>query len=341
MRRLSLCLGALLALACSESATTPDQPQAQAGQGGSPPNAGGSQNQAGTPATSSGDAAAGTTQGGTTTGGAQAGSAGAGGAPGSGSGSGGSAGTTATDPDVPDPSAGCDVTDAFAEGDHAIKVGDLERSYILRKPAGYDPSTKKAWPLVLALHPNGSKQDYWDPTTGERALRPLLKDKAILVMPQARNDDWRGDLPLDLAYFDNLLNELQAKLCIDQRRLFSMGHSGGGSFSGVLGCYRTDIRAIAASGAVIYFEPAECIGKPAAWITVGEEEATPERTAYVEYFRTSAACATTSTAVEPEPCVAYDCPSAERPVVFCAHAGGHFWPPFGTAATVDFFSQFF
>jgi poly(3-hydroxybutyrate) depolymerase len=257
------------------------------------------------------------------------------------SGSAGSAGTAAEDPNAPQPSAGCKVTDALAEGEHAIQVGDLERSYVLRKPAGYDPAANKAWPLVLALHPNGSKQDYWDPTTGDRALRPLLKDKAILAMPQARNDDWRGDVPLDLAYFEALVDELQAKLCVDERRLFAMGHSGGGSFSGALGCYRQDIRAIAASGAVIYFEEAECVGKPAAWITIGEEEAIPERLDYRDFFRTSAGCETTSKPVEPAPCIAYDCASAKRPVVFCSHSGGHIWPPFGATASVQFLSQFF
>ncbi len=292
-----------------------------------------------------GGTAAGTASGGTTTGGSAAGGAGSAGAASGGSsgstGSSGSAGSAAEDPNAPQPSAGCNVTEAFAEGNHAIKVGDLDRSYVLRKPAGYDPAAKKAWPLVLALHPNGSKQDYWDPTTGDRALRPLLKDKAILALPQARNDDWRGDVPLDLSYLDSVISELEAKLCIDTRRLVAMGHSGGGSFSGALGCYRKDIRAIAASGAVIYFEKAECVGTPAAWITIGEEEAVQARLDYLDFFRTSATCQTTSKPVAPEPCIAYDCASAERPVVFCSHTGGHFWPPFGATASVAFLSQFF
>lgn len=267
-------------------------------------------------------------------------SAGAAGSAGSGGQTGGSAGAPADDPNLPKPSAGCNVSDAFADGAHEIAVGDLTRQYSLTKPDGYDAAAKKAWPLVLALHPNGSAMDYWNPATGSRAIRPLLKDKAIVVMPQARNDDWRGDLPADLAYFDSMIQELAAKLCIDQTRVLSLGHSGGGSFSGVLGCHRTDVRAIAASGSVIYFDEADCVGKPAAWITIGVDEAIPERIEYRDFFRTFAGCAETSKASEPEGCVLYDCPSAERPVEFCSHPGGHEWPDYGATASVDFFEQF-
>ena len=46
----------------------------------------------------------------------------------------------------------------------------------------------------------------------------------------------------ELAYVDALVSQLQSALCIDTTRIFSMGFSGGGSFSGMLGCDRTDIR---------------------------------------------------------------------------------------------------
>jgi hypothetical protein len=108
----------------------------------------------------------------------------------------------------------------------------------------------------------------------------------------------------------------------------------------VLGCYRAVIRAFAASGAVIYFTPADCKGTPAAWITIGQDEAIPDRITYRDFFRTYAGCQTTSKNVTPAGCVAYDCPSPERPVEFCSHVGGHAWPDYGSQATFDFFSQF-
>jgi len=66
---------------------------------------------------------------------------------------------------------GCSANSAPAEGNHDLKVGDVARSYGLRKPQGYAAQAQKPWRVVLALHPNGSMSDYWDGTSGIRALR--------------------------------------------------------------------------------------------------------------------------------------------------------------------------
>ena len=281
-------------------------------------------------ASSAGDAAGGMAAGGVS------GSAGSGGA--SGETAGGQAGMAPIDPNAPEPSMGCGSAEPLAEGEIELQVGDLMRSYVVRKPENYDAA--RPWPLLLALHPNGSGSSYWDATSGERAFRPLLAEEAILVLPQGRENDWRGDVPLDLEYFDALLAQVQAGLCVDKKRIFAMGFSGGGSFSGALGCYRTDIRAIAAGGAVIYFEEPDCVGSPAAWITIGDLESIQGRLDYRDFFRTDAGCENTSQGVPPEMCIAYDCPDPKRPVHFCSHPGDHVWPSFGTSATWDFFTQF-
>jgi polyhydroxybutyrate depolymerase len=236
-------------------------------------------------------------------------------------------------------SAGCTSGKELAEGAATITVGGVARKYTLRKPTGY--SASKPWPLVLALHPNGSNMSYFDTTTGSRAMRPILKDKGILVLPEARMGDWRGDLPTDLAYFEALVALLKKEMCIDTSRMFSMGFSGGGSFSGVLGCMRTDIRAIASGGAVIYFDKAKCTGKPAAWITIGDGESIAARTEFRDFWRTRNECTTMTKVVPPAPtCVAYTCPDPARPVEFCSHSGDHEWPAFGAEAAWLFFSKF-
>jgi len=270
-------------------------------------------------------------------------SGGAGGPAGTGSsGASGSAGASA-DPNAPKPSAGCSNGVELADGTHELSVQNLERRFVLRKPTRY--AAGGPWPLVLALHPNGSNTGYWDGTDGDRALRPLLADQALLLIAQAREleagkSDWRGDLPADLAYFEAALAQIKSNLCVDEARIFSMGFSGGGSFSGVLGCHRPDIRAIAAGGAVIYFDQDDCIGTPAAWITIGDGEVVQGRLDYRDFFRSDAGCTDTSTPVAPAPCIAYQCPDPERPVQFCSHPGGHEWPSFGIDAAFRFFSQF-
>ena len=236
-------------------------------------------------------------------------------------------------------SAGCGMPGGLPEGPATLAVGGATRSYTLRLPAGY--TGDRAWPLVLALHPNGgSGVGYWDGTGGARPLRALLKDKAVLVLPVARpaggGFDWRGDLPADIAYFAALLDRLEGKLCVDTGHVFAMGFSGGASFAGVLGCVRSDIRAIATAGAVTYFDAKTCVGTPAAWVAIGQGELIPAREQFRDFWRMRAGCQATSSAVAPAACVAYACPPA-TPVHYCAHPGGHEWPSFGTQAAVSFF----
>jgi poly(3-hydroxybutyrate) depolymerase len=239
---------------------------------------------------------------------------------------------------APTRSRGCTSGTERSDGPATIRVGGRDRRYVLRRPTSV--ATDRAWPLVLALHPNGSNAGYFDVATGGRAIRPLVKDHAILVLPEAVAGDWRRDLDDDLAYFDALIESVQADLCVDTARVFAMGFSGGGSFSGVLGCMRTDVRAIAAGGAVIYFDRSKCVGRPAAWITIGDGERVDARTQFRDFWVARNDCTSRTSPAKPAAgCVAYACPDPARPTEFCAHPGGHDWPSFGAEAAWAFFSR--
>jgi polyhydroxybutyrate depolymerase len=219
----------------------------------------------------------------------------------------------------------------------------------LRLPANY--SADQPWPLIFALHGNGGSPDYWDAIGGDRDIRTAFADDAIIIIPEAIGNAWRDyDAPadtwpagmeLELNYFDTVFDAAGAQLCIDVDNVFSIGFSGGGSFSGVLGCRRDYIRAIAVGGSVIYFEQADCVETPAAWVTIGEGELTAGREEFRDFFRDLAGCAETSTAGAPEGCVNYDGCGAETPVTFCSHPAGHVWPSIGTDATKVFLSGFY
>ena len=105
--------------------------------------------------------------------------------------------------------------------------------------------------------------------------------------------------------------------------------------------YAVTVDAIAVGGSVIYFEPADCVSAPAAWITIGEQESTPEREAFRDFFRDLAGCAETSMPGAPEGCVDYDGCDPQTPVTFCSHPAGHEWPAIGVDATKAFFEQFY
>jgi poly(3-hydroxybutyrate) depolymerase len=246
-------------------------------------------------------------------------------------------------------SPGCTSGEGLAEGEHTFMLDGYDRRYILRLPQNYAGDTP--WPLVFALHGNGGDVSYWDSQGGVRDIRAAFANEAIIVVAEAIDNQWRdysadpstwpARIELELTYFDTVLEEARTQLCIDDANVFSMGFSGGGSFSGVLGCRREYIRAIAVGGSVIYFEPADCVSAPAAWITIGEQESTPEREAFRDFFRDLAGCAETSMPGAPEGCVDYDGCDPQTPVTFCSHPAGHEWPAIGVDATKAFFEQFY
>ncbi|MBK6518067.1 MAG: hypothetical protein IPM79_37865 [Polyangiaceae bacterium] len=271
-----------------------------------------------------------------------------GGVAGGGGPGGGSAGSGGAGGGGPNVSPGCLGGAGLTEGEHTFQLEGLERRYVLRLPEGY--SAAVPWPVVLALHGNGGSADYWDVTSGERNIREVLKSDAVLIIAEAIGGNWRdyaadpstwpARLEQELAYFEEVLSQARNELCLNEDAIFAMGFSGGGSFSGVLGCRRPDIRAIAVGGSVIYFDPADCVHTPAAWITIGTEELAPEREAFRDFFRERAMCSETSMPTPPEPCVAYDGCGGATPVHYCQHPDGHIWPDFGSEAMWGFFSSF-
>jgi poly(3-hydroxybutyrate) depolymerase len=230
-----------------------------------------------------------------------------------------------------------------------ITVGELDRTYVLRLPENY--STDRAWPLIFALHGNGGDPGYWDAIGGDRDIRTAFADEAILIIPEAIDNNWRdynadastwpARIELELDFFDAVVAAAQEQMCIDTANVFSMGFSGGGSFSGVLGCRRDYIRAIAVGGSVIYFEEADCTEQVAAWVTIGDLESNAGRLEFRDFFAVHAGCDDTSTPGDPGGCVDYDNCDADQPVTFCAHPGDHVWPSIGTDATREFFRGFY
>ncbi|MEM1031974.1 MAG: hypothetical protein AAF928_16410 [Myxococcota bacterium] len=246
-------------------------------------------------------------------------------------------------------SSGCVDGTGRAEGVHTFDLDGRSRRYVLRLPQDHG-RLARAWPVVLALHGNGGDVGYWDVTSGPRNIREVVRDDAVLVIAEAIDNRWRdyGADPAtwpariedELAYFDEVIRHLETDLCIDRHAIFSMGFSGGGSFSGVLGCRRPNIRAIAAGGSVVYFDPAACVHAPAAWIAISDGDESAGRFAFRDHFRDAAGCSTTSMPSAPSACTRYDGCDEGTPVDYCDHPGGHQWPDFGAQAAWDFFAPF-
>ncbi|KUI64826.1 Feruloyl esterase B [Cytospora mali] len=120
-----------------------------------------------------------------------------------------------------------------------------ERQYLLWFPGNYEP-TEPA-PLILSYH-GGSR------TAEEQYQLDLLtttyfNTDYIVVYPSGINETWQGVPGVttdDIGFTSSILDELEARYCIDTDRIFATGKSQGGGFVGVLACDEALSRRIAA-----------------------------------------------------------------------------------------------
>jgi hypothetical protein len=220
-------------------------------------------------------------------------------------------------------STGCASADQLPEGPGTLPGG---RKYVVHLPAGYDKT--KPFPLVFGNNPNGGNIGMFE----DQKTKMVMKDWAILVLTQSQTGDWREAFPADLAYFDTLVALLKDKLCVDTNRIYSFGFSGGASFSNLLACKRTFLRAVGGGGGIPGYDgytAADCKPMPA-WIDEGM------RAGLVELWTAKNGCTQKLPGNRPN-CSTYTCTIA--PVVYCTN-GVHTWPSYGSEDVATFFKQF-
>jgi poly(3-hydroxybutyrate) depolymerase len=249
--------------------------------------------------------------------------------------------------DAPDamPSAACGA-DGAATGvmNETITVGGVERTYILVVPASYDSGAR--YPLIFAWHgrtgtSNTARQYFGiEAQTGADAI--LVYPQGLSVSGDPADTGWELAADgRDVAFFDAMLARIQASHCIGT--VYSMGHSFGGYMSNALACFRGgegdgDVRAIAAIAGGGPF--GACTGDPVSAVIIHGTADSVVPYAQGEGSRDTwlgeAGCATTTSAVDPSPCVEYDGCTSPLIVRWCSHDdtafGGHGWPAFAAPA---------
>ena len=280
---------------------------------------------------------------------------GTGGAAGGGAGSpGGSGGTTSTGASgAPVPSPGCSATPTTtsactgtASSPCTIDVKGTTREYYLNLPTGYDG--KKPVPVVWEYHPMGGNAKQGITMYG---LNSKLTN-VIFVSPQGLGST--PGFPNTGGEDENMTRainaEIEAKYCTDTSRYFATGFSYGGSMSFTAACNMSDIfRAVGAeSGSTV--SGATCASKKparmvAVWATHGDADTVlpiSAATSMIQALAKDNGCTTTTTAVDPSPCVAYQGCQDGYPVVWCVRPGDqHAMPSFAPAAITKFFQQYF
>lgn len=141
--------------------------------------------------------------------------------------------------------------------------GGQERQYQLIVPERYDGTTPL--PIVFALHPDVISNKVIPPMVGFPDMAATYD--FIGVSPSGLID---GTIPYwmavrteppghDIVYFDDLLDQLEAELCVDPSRVYATGMANGAQMASLLGCQLGDrITAVAPLAGPEW--PPECDG---------------------------------------------------------------------------------
>ncbi len=142
--------------------------------------------------------------------------------------------------ETPSASAACTPARAATSGEitASITSGGVERGYILHVPAGYDGA--KALPLVLVYHGFSLDNAF---IAGYTLFGQLADTEGFIAVfpngsgvPLRWNVNKAVDQPDDVAFTGDLLDKLNANLCIDESSVYAVGYSNGGGMAQRLAC---------------------------------------------------------------------------------------------------------
>jgi polyhydroxybutyrate depolymerase len=243
------------------------------------------------------------------------------------------------------PSAGCG-----AGGRPEGGLVTLDAEVIYRFPEGYDGNTPL--PLVFAFHANANPNtQFLDATAGTP-----LGNGFVMAFPKSVGMGWA--VGVDGPRLDGVYADLTASYCIDQNRVFAMGHSSGAQFIEQLLCQgETRFSAVAPSAGAstcASWSPIPTLfihgQNDTERLNSGDADGAKDLAGYLASNSCQpstlsydvAGCLRDAVPVNPG-CVSYEGCSA--PVVRCSHDdpnyGGtnHGWPCFATQAVFDFFTS--
>ena len=157
-------------------------------------------------------------------------------------------------------SPGCGINYEWAgEGlqNFTITSGGRERYYFVHLPRNYDP-TKETELLILYHAATGSANGFVRIVAVEDAT---VNPNMIVVAPQAINRRWQG-APYspegvdDLQFAADLVGQVKKDYCINEDKVYTLGHSNGAGFISYLACteYGDAYKAFASISPTLYTE---------------------------------------------------------------------------------------
>jgi poly(3-hydroxybutyrate) depolymerase len=264
------------------------------------------------------------------------------------------------------PSPGCGSTPKLTGSPttaHNLTVNGKQRRFYVMAPDNYNK--EHPYRLIFTLHAlGGTASQVIAGTNGYYAwygIPPLVNDTvgAIYVAPDGLNNGWANQGGEDVTFLSQVMQTVEADLCVDQNLRFSTGFSFGGAMSYSLACsLGRELRAVA----VLSGNPqiSGCAGNATAPVAYYGEHGVSDNVLPMaggremrDRFARNNGCATQE-AREPAPGsgthikTTYAGCSADHPVVWVAFDGPHTPTPtdsgatrsFAPAETWQFFSQF-
>lgn len=152
------------------------------------------------------------------------------------------------------------------------KIGDLEREALVYLPIA---KSDNGAPVVFGFHGHGGSSQNAARSFGFEKLWPEalvvymqgVPTPGRLTDPEGRRNGWQHDVgeqgDRDLKFFDEVLATLREKHKIDERRIYSTGHSNGGGFTYLLWAMRPEVFAAVAPSAASSRRLGQLTPKPA------------------------------------------------------------------------------
>jgi poly(3-hydroxybutyrate) depolymerase len=221
------------------------------------------------------------------------------------------------------------------------------RMYWTRPPANYD--SNKPYNLIVWGQGCGLGSDP-DPSIPPTENPEAAASSIIVELDPTKSNPTGGgecfsagpdgdnaDSP-EIAYFDQLVSEVENEFCINRSHVFMGGYSSGGWFSALMSCVRANvIHGTGWAAAGLQHNHATCMGPVPALITRATmDTGTPldQTMDAVENLRVRNGCGTTTTAWKPtwnageemadtSSCMSYDGCMAGYPLIWCPTMGGH------------------
>lgn len=139
------------------------------------------------------------------------------------------------------------------DSDQVVKVGSLNRTYVLHLPTGYTGT--KPLPLIVDFHPLGGTGANQERSNGWKAKADSVG--IIMAYPDSynSNNSWNAGMCCqdaqqnkidDVGFTRAMIQQIEGIACVDTKRIYVTGCSNGGGMSYKVACDLADVIAAAA-----------------------------------------------------------------------------------------------